>query len=113
MGAHVDRHAVYENREIGAVIEIVAAQEVYDNSGTASGTIYFDPDGGNSSNAISFAKITAGGTLLASDFHLGRIPMRRLAIFAGPEGTAWGARQESAKGLNLGDWLSANHKFRP
>jgi len=43
---------------------------IFDNSGTNSGTIYYDPTGGTSEDAVAFAKLQAGATLSASDFHL-------------------------------------------
>jgi len=42
---------------------------IFDNSGTNSGTIYWDPTGGSSGDAVAFAKIN-GTTLLPSDFHV-------------------------------------------
>jgi serralysin len=41
----------------------------FDNSGTNSGTIYWDANGGSSSDAIAFAKIN-GTTLVPADFHI-------------------------------------------
>ena len=38
-------------------------------SGTGSGTIYWDANGGSAADAVAFAKIT-GTTLLPSDFHV-------------------------------------------
>jgi serralysin len=42
---------------------------IFDNSGTNSGTIYWDPTGGSGSDAIAFVKIN-GTALLATDFHV-------------------------------------------
>jgi serralysin len=42
---------------------------IFDNSGTNSGTIYWDPTGGSSSDAVAFVKIN-GTALLATDFHI-------------------------------------------
>jgi len=43
---------------------------IFDNSGAGAGFIYYDPTGGTSEDAVLFAKLQAGATLSASDFHL-------------------------------------------
>lgn len=43
---------------------------IYDNAGLNAGTIYWDATGGSGSDAVAFAKITAGSALQPTDFHV-------------------------------------------
>jgi hypothetical protein len=43
---------------------------IYDNSGADAGTLYWDPTGGASNDAIAFAVLNGNPGLSASDFYL-------------------------------------------
>jgi VCBS repeat-containing protein len=56
--------------DLGLAASPGTATFIYDSAGTASGTVYFDVDGGDTSNAVAIAKLAAGSALVASDFHI-------------------------------------------
>jgi len=43
---------------------------IFQNSGVNAGEVFWDPTGGNGSDAIGIAKLTGLTLLLASDFHI-------------------------------------------
>ena len=43
---------------------------IFDNAGADAGTLYWDPTGGTSEDAIAFAKLQGVSSLLPSDFHV-------------------------------------------
>jgi hypothetical protein len=67
----------------GAAVELVTAVDlasangagmdgyfIFDNTGTDTGTVYWDANGGNGSDAVALATLTGVTTLLPSDFHV-------------------------------------------